>query len=227
MKVLALDTATSATAVAVQRGDGSVVEARHDPGPGERPGHAGRLLALIDQALAEAEDSLDAIDRLAVGTGPGSFTGLRIGIATARGLAQAQGIELVGVSTLLALAEAAAERADEATVLAMIDARRGEAFAAAWSGGRDVLAPAALGPDALRGAVSELPTPILAVGEGAIRFRLEIEPAGAAVPPDDDLLHRVSARPMCRLAAAAKPDRIEAVLPEYLRLPDAETARRH
>jgi tRNA threonylcarbamoyladenosine biosynthesis protein TsaB len=66
----------------------------------------------------------------------------------------------------------------------------------------------------------------MAVGEGAVRFRAEIEPAGTTVPPDDDPLHRVSARPMCRLAAAAKPGRIEAVLPEYLRLPDAETARR-
>ena len=226
MRVLAFDTASAATAVAVQAADGSVAESRHDPGPGERPGHGERLLALVEKTLADAGESLQRIDRLAVGTGPGSFTGLRIGVATARALAQAHGIGLVGVSTLQALADAASEHAGEATVLAMLDARRGEAFAAAWQGERRMLAPAALDPAALRRAVAQLPRPLLAVGEGAVRFRAEIEPAGTTVPPDDDPLHRVSARPMCRLAAAAEPGRIEAVLPEYLRLPDAETARR-
>ena len=226
MRVLAFDTATAATAVAVGLDDGSVVEARHDPDPGERPGHSDRLLRLVEQVLQQAGGSLERLDRLAVGTGPGSFTGLRIGVATGRALAQANGLPLVGISTLRALAEAAAESAGGRTILALIDARRGEAFAAAWRGDRKLLAPAALGPDGLRRAAAELPAPVLAVGDGAIRFRAEIEPAGTAVPPDDDPLHRVSARPMCRLAVAVRPGRNEAVLPEYLRPPDAETSHR-
>lgn len=221
-----MDTATAATAVALDRGDGAVFEARHDPGAGERPGHAGRLLGLIEEALAAAGVGLEDVGRLAVGTGPGSYTGLRIGVATARALAQAQGARLVGVSTLRTLAEGALERAGVAARLAAVDARRGEAFAAAWRDGEELLAPGALSPAALARAAAGLPRPLLAIGEGTLRFRQEIEPAGAAIPPDDDPIHRVSAAPMCRLARATEPGALEAVLPEYLRLPDAEIARR-
>jgi tRNA threonylcarbamoyladenosine biosynthesis protein TsaB len=79
---------------------------------------------------------------------------------------------------------------------------------------------------ALARAAARLPAPVLAIGEGTLRFRHEIEPAGAAIPPDDDPIHRVSAAPLCRLARSAEPGAREAVLPEYLRLPDAEVARR-
>lgn len=228
MIVLAFDTATAATAVAVRRSEGTVAEARHDPGPGERPGHAVRLLALIEEVLAQAGLSLSEVDRLGVGVGPGSFTGLRIGVATARGLAQAHRIGLVGVSTLRALAAGAAEAEGDAgdTVLAVLDARRGEAFVGAWRGEDEVLAPAALSPDELARTARALPGPVRAVGEGALRFRDQIEPAGVAVAREDDPVHRVSARPMCRLAAVKDPGRREAVLPEYLRLPDAELTRR-
>ncbi|HKG17272.1 MAG TPA: tRNA (adenosine(37)-N6)-threonylcarbamoyltransferase complex dimerization subunit type 1 TsaB [Solirubrobacteraceae bacterium] len=226
MTILAMDTATAATAVALDRGDCAVFEARHDPAAGERPGHASRLLGLIEETLAAAGVALDDVGRLAVGTGPGSYTGLRIGVATARALAQAHGAQLVGVSTLRALAEGAAEREGRGARLAVLDARRGEAFAAAWRDGEELLAPAALAPAALARAAAGLPRPVLAIGEGTLRFRHEIEPAGAAIPPDDDPIHRVSAAPMCRLARAAEPGAREAVLPEYLRLPDAEIARR-
>ena len=96
-----MDTATPATAVAVWAPDGTEVERRDDPGPGERPAHAARLLALVDEVVP----GWDAIERIAVGIGPGGFTGLRIGIATARALAQARDLPLVGVSSLAALAE--------------------------------------------------------------------------------------------------------------------------
>lgn len=226
MILLAFDTATAATAVALDRGDGAVFETRHDPTSGERPGHATRLLGLIEDALAAAGVQPAEVRRVAVGTGPGSYTGLRIGVATARALAQAHGVQLVGVSTLRTLAEAAAERAGRAARLAVLDARRGEAFAAAWRDGEELLAPAALSPPALLRAAAALPSPVLAIGEGTLRFRKDIGPAGAAIPPDDDPIHRVSAAPMCRLARAAEPGEREAVLPEYLRLPDAEVARR-
>lgn len=226
MRLLAFDTATSATVVGFQQADGAVLEARHDPQPGERPGHACRLLELVATVLGRAGEELGVVERLAVGTGPGSFTGLRIGVATARGLAQATGAALVGISTLRALAEGARPGAEGRTVLAVLDARRGEAFAAAWGDGRRLLEPAALGPDGLAATVAELPAPVVAVGEGALRFRAEIEPAGAAIAPDDDPVHRVSARALCALGAMQEPAEREAVLPEYLRLPDAEINRR-
>jgi tRNA threonylcarbamoyladenosine biosynthesis protein TsaB len=232
VNVLGFDTATPATAVAVLRADGELLEARHDPRPGERPGHATRLLPLVEEALAAAGLVPAGVDRVAVGVGPGSFTGLRIGVATARALAQATGAQLVGVSTLRALAAgaagadpgpaAAAAARPSSPVLAVLDARRGEAFAAAYAAAELLLPPAALAPDALARALDSLPGPPLAVGDGAIRFRASLEPAGATVPPDGDPLHRISARHTCRLGAEAEPGPPAAVRPEYLRLPDAE-----
>jgi tRNA threonylcarbamoyladenosine biosynthesis protein TsaB len=200
--ILGLDTATPATAVAVLPG----LERRHDPAPGERPGHAAHLLALV----AEVVEDWSAIERIAVGVGPGGFTGLRIGIATARALAQARDLPLVGVSSLAALAAP-----HEGVVTAVIDARRGEVFAA--SPGR--FEPLALAPDDL---AARLEPGSLAVGDGAVRFRGELERAGAVVPADDSPLHRVSALEVCRLGAAAEPTDRDALLPDYRREPDAK-----
>jgi tRNA threonylcarbamoyladenosine biosynthesis protein TsaB len=223
---LAFDTATPSTAVAVLRRDGRAIETRHDPAPGERPGHASRLLSLVEQALADAELGWDDVERLAVGTGPGTFTGLRIGIATARALAQARGIPLVGVSTLRALAEGVHEALPEAgCVVALLDARRGEAFAAAWTAGDERLAPVALGPEELARRVAELGPGALSVGDGAVRFRSTLERAGAVVPADGSPMHRVAARHLCRLAAGAPEGSLDAVLPDYVRLPDAQLPR--
>jgi tRNA threonylcarbamoyladenosine biosynthesis protein TsaB len=226
--VLGLDTATSATVVGVLGADGVVHEVRDDPPPGARPAHAARLLGAVDEALAAAGVGWDDVTRLAVGVGPGSFTGLRIGIATARGLAQARGLEIVGVSTLEALARGAeAER-----VLAVLDARRGEVFAAAWegSGGRDLIAvegfaPAALAPEALADKVRAMPVAPLAVGDGAVRFRGSLEAAGAQVPPDEDGVHRLRAEQVCKLGAEGSPTDRDALLPDYLREPDAVPRR--
>ena len=111
-------------------------------------------MSLIADVLERGGSGWDGLDRIAVGVGPGTFTGLRIGVSTARALARARGIELIGVSTLESLALAAAEAAPEA-VVAVLDARRGEVFAAAWetSGqelGQRLLDPVALAPEAAR-----------------------------------------------------------------------------
>ncbi len=231
MTVLAFDTATQATVAAVRRPDGAHFEARHDPAPGERPGHATRLLAVVEEALDRAGLGLGDVARIGVGTGPGSFTGLRIGVASARGLAQALEVPLVAVSTLRALAgEAgtASGSSHDATrpVLAVVDARRGEAFAAAYRGGEELLAPAAMTPAVLARAVAGLPRSPLAVGEGAVRFRAELQATGAAIPADDSPLHRVAGRHLGDLAAAGDAAGLEAVLPFYLRPPDAQRRRR-
>jgi tRNA threonylcarbamoyladenosine biosynthesis protein TsaB len=190
---------------------------------GERPGHASQLLPLANELLGEAGLAFTDLDRIAVGTGPGTFTGLRIGVATARGLAQAANAELVGVSTLRALAERAREDHPDGPVLAVLDARRGEAFAALYEGDEELSPPAAMTPELLAGLVRPN---ALAVGDGAVRFRAVLEPSGAVVPDDGSPLHTVSALTLARLAGRAGAADRESVVPDYLRLPDAEIALR-
>lgn len=218
MIVLALDTATAATVVGVARDGELLARGRHDPAAGERPGHVDRLLPLCAAALQEAGLRFADVDRIAAGVGPGTFTGLRIGVAAARALAQASGAELAAVSTLEALA-AAAEH--DGPVLPCIDARRGELFVAAFRGGARLAPPSAVRPEGLADAVSGAPGPWLACGDGAVRSRDRLEAAGAVVPDDADARHAVDAAALCRLAATAPAVGRDALVPDYVRPPDA------
>jgi tRNA threonylcarbamoyladenosine biosynthesis protein TsaB len=246
--VLGFDTSTPSTAVALRLTDGHTGEARDDPAAGAHPGHATRLLDMAQALLGDAAVSWSEIDRIAVGLGPGTFTGLRVGIATARGLAQSLSVDLVGVSSPRALAAvalragalpatAAAPRdGSAAAVLAVIDARRGEAFAAAYQADaqgspHQLAAPRALPPQELASVIAEAHETAgsdalrwLAVGDGAIRFRAELEAAGAQVEPDSSQLHRISAAAICELGALAQAQAVQEILPDYCRRPDAELA---
>jgi len=247
VRVLAFDTATRATTVALS-GVGEVVyAARDDPRPGERPGHATRLLPLTAMVLDRAGIGWDEVDRIAVGVGPGTFTGLRIGIATARALARARDIPLVGVSTLQSLALAGPRGAAVVAgadggampsrlldaVVAVIDARRGEVFAAGWRIAEveafeaALLLPHPFAPEALAELLAPLGPTTLAIGDGAIAFREVLERSGAFIPDDDSQLHRVTATNHCRLAAGLEATVPDEVRPDYLRAPDAEMARRN
>jgi tRNA threonylcarbamoyladenosine biosynthesis protein TsaB len=216
--VAGIDTATPSTVAGVLLGDGRVIEARDDPGEGSRGNHAARVLPLLEAALAEGGVGWADVGRIAVGVGPGGFTGLRIGIATARALAQSRALPLVPVSSLAALAGGAGP----GPVAAVLDARRGEVFAAAWDGGRELLAPVALPPSALAERLLALDLHLQAVGDGAVRFRQELEGAGVAVPVDGSAVHRIAAAPLCRLGAAAEPADRDRLLPDYRREPDAK-----
>ncbi|HEX4436938.1 MAG TPA: tRNA (adenosine(37)-N6)-threonylcarbamoyltransferase complex dimerization subunit type 1 TsaB [Solirubrobacteraceae bacterium] len=227
MILLGFDTATNATSVALRLGDGSVTEARDDPAAGAHPGHATRLLAMADGLLKNAGAGTGDVDRIAVGVGPGTFTGLRVGVATARGLAQSSGAELVAVSSLRALAGPALEDRGEGAVLAVIDARRSEVFAAAYAtGGGELAAGRALGPGAIASLIEEAGiASARALGDGAVRYRTELEAAGLDVAPDDSPLHLLRAAAICARAASSEiPVSSEPVLPDYLRRPDAELA---
>ncbi len=236
--VLAFDTATPATVAGLSIAGRRLLARRDDPAPGARPGHAQRLLALCQDMLDEAELGWPDVERLGVGVGPGTFTGLRIGVATARALSQATGAELVAISTLEALAagaraawpEAGQPAASEAlspAVAAVIDARRGEVFAATWdSAGRALSAPAAVPPESLPALADPAFGPWLAVGDGAVGFRDRLEPALVTVPCDGSRLHRLDAAALCGLAASGSAVDREALLPQYVRRPDAEISRR-
>lgn len=233
MKVLGFDTATLATTVALLDDRArEVVHVRDDPPAGSRPNHATRLMPMIVEVLGRAGIDWNQVDRIAVGIGPGTFTGLRIGISTARALAQARGIPAVGVSTLQSLAlggslaSQAAARTD--AVLPVLDARRGEVFAACWRRGEitdplsALVPPRVLTPEALAELTASLPVSALAIGDGARRFRPVLERSGVLIPGEDSDVHRVSAINHCHLARVLRAGAPDEIVPEYLRIPDAE-----
>lgn len=198
MLTLAFDTATDvATSALVD--DGEVLA--------ERSSRAVTLLEDVDALLRQGGANARDLDALAVGIGPGSFTGVRIGLATARGLALALDLRGAGVSTLDALAAGAPGATP------VVDARRREVFALV-GGNATVLAPADLQVE--QGEVC--------VGDGAIRYRAVFEENGAVVPPDDDERHRPCARFHAQLAGELGP--VDAIEPLYLRAPDAKTSAR-
>jgi tRNA threonylcarbamoyladenosine biosynthesis protein TsaB len=190
---------------------------------GGRPLHAQALLPALERA-ADAAGGWAEVELLAAGTGPGSFTGLRIGLATARALAGAAGIGSAGVGTLDALAAGIPEGTGEDGRLAVIDARRGEVFAALYDGGGGrIWGPAVLSPGQLAERVRDEDRSPLGAGSGALRFRQELAESGVRIPPDSDPVHRVAARHICALGAGAE---VHAGLePIYLRPPDAERWR--
>jgi len=189
MLILAFDTATDVATSALVR-EGEVL--------GERTGRAVSVLADADELLRAAALTPGDLDLLAVGVGPGSFTGVRIGLAAARGLALALDLPAAGVSTLDALAAGAPG------ALPVIDARRSEVF----------VPDGAAAPATLDVAGATL------VGSGAVRYRDVFEAAGAVVPPDDDERHIPRARFHAQLARDPGP--AELVEPLYVRAPDAK-----
>jgi tRNA threonylcarbamoyladenosine biosynthesis protein TsaB len=196
MLILAFDTATNVATSALVEGSRTL---------GERVGVAGRLLEDVDDLLAAADARPTELGGVVAGTGPGSFTSLRMGLMAARALGLALDVQVAGVSTLDALASGAPG------ALPVIDARRGEVFTVI-DGETVAASPGRLGNSLLQGQIC--------VGDGAVRYRDVLEAAGAEVPPDDSDLHVPRASLHARLARDFGP--AELVEPIYVRAPDAD-----
>jgi tRNA threonylcarbamoyladenosine biosynthesis protein TsaB len=225
MVVLALDTTTRGGSCALMR-DGRLVRERAGDPALEQGERLPRDLARL---LEEAGATLRDIGLLAVATGPGSFTGLRVGIATMQGLAMATDTPLIGVSALDALAHVGGrdERAEQARVATWMDAWRGEIFAALYSGGREIEAPLVAKPAIVLAALG--PAPTVFVGDGAELYQrliLEAHGGGAqfANPVAPLLAGAVATLATVAYRQGLRPPP-HAVRPVYVRRPDAELAR--
>lgn len=219
MNVLGLDSATAVASVGLVSDGVSTVERR-------RPmvaSHARSLLLLIDEVLNAAGVCLADLDRLAVSIGPGSFTGLRVGLATIKGLALGSGLQVVGVPTLAAYAVALGPR--PGLVWPVLDARKGEVYVASyrWHGDEieEVMPPSALTPDAL---ATRFRAPCALVGDG-------VEAYGASWPSEAGMTHiplaclAPSGAVVARLGATRGPTPLDVLEPHYCRRSEAEVHR--
>lgn len=234
MLILAVETATEAAGVALAD-DGGVAVAVSVP-RGRR--HAETVTPAVEFACRRAGVALADIDAVAVDVGPGLFTGLRVGIATAKGLGFALGCPLVTASSLEVLAHAGADVIGSGLIVPVVDARRGEVFTARLRSGRDgVVAEGPeelLTPDDLAARLEGVDEPVLLVGDGALRYRDLLESAPTSGPPAAGAPTRHVAGPLlahppvavlarlglARLAAGAVHDP-GGVSPRYLRPADA------
>ncbi len=227
MKILAIDTALPAVSACVLSEGATAPEAEETLGM-ER-GHAEALLPLIERVMAQVEGGFSALGRVAVTVGPGSFTGLRVGIAAARAIALAWEVPAVGVSTLAALAAPLILEEKPGTVVVAVDARHGHVYFAAFhEDGRLLLAPrfgdvreavASLGPGPLRLAGSG--APMLAIQAWSQGLAAEI--VGERIAPDIAFVARLGlladpatapARPLYLKAPDAKPSVTAPLAPE-------------
>ena len=227
--LLALETATSALSVALLRGKNLLDEERAAPGPA-----AETLLPAIDSLLARAEVTIADLDAFAVSIGPGSFTSLRVGIATAKGLAFGSGRPVAAVPTLAALACRTADAGDSElrTRVALLDARRGEVYAAGWRlAGEAGVAEAALPVEGVYTPAElarALPPRALLVGEGVALCGervLELAETDARLgPPCEPRAADVGVLGLRLLVEGRGVDAADLV-PRYVRRADAEVKR--
>lgn len=229
MPDLAIDTATETLSIALG-GGGEVI--------GETEIAAGRshlelLLPAVDRLLASHRVSLSDLEAICVGIGPGTFSGLRVGVATARGIAQGLGLPITGSGSLEALAGglAALPETRGSHILPVIDAKRGQVFSRLFlPDDAGELRPRSeimcLEPDELVAAVSRrVSGPVFAGGDGAELYARIFSERGMAMPGPGDPAHRIKARyhlPVDRPATGFSLERAASVVPLYVREPDAD-----
>lgn len=211
MRLLAIDTALEACSVGIADGDAPLILMSETIGRG----HAERLMGMVEAAMREAGLAFRDLDRIAVTIGPGSFTGVRVGIAAARGLALVVGCPVVGIGTLAALAGKARVIAGARPVLAALDARRSEVYAQAFDADGTPRGPAIVAAPAL--VAESFAGDMVLAGSGADLVR-------AMLASDTPVVHRDAAPDIgavLRLGLAA-PSPAGPPRPFYLRPPDAK-----
>lgn len=228
MNIIGIETTTERLSAALITTDRRTFERREDT----RSAHCELLAKFISELTGEAGVALDAVDGIAVSVGPGSFTGLRIGIATAMGLAYGLGVKTCGVGTLEALAWNTGQR--EGLVCPLIDAKRGEAYAAVFRMGAGrpgiVVEPAAVPVNKLAALLDGLKEPVTITGPGVEKFRPLLESAGgptlAFVSPEAAKPSAVAVAELGMLVfeAGGGVGPVE-LQPVYLRRSDAELAK--
>ncbi len=220
--LLALDTATRQATAAVSRGETILAAAGR-----EVTTHSEGLLALIQQVMGEAGVAAGALDGVVCGRGPGSFTGLRIGLATAKGICFAGGIPLVCVSSLVALGRGGGRWLEsqgqerDGLVAAVLDARRKEVFCGLFRAGVAVDQEQVLSPEAAGRYLGELGESALLCGDGAVLYREQLP--GALAP---DGLHTIRAEELALAGLgrvlAGEADELHEAVPQYIRASDAK-----
>ena len=215
MLILAFDASTSVVTVVVARQEDDERRVLAEASVTSR-GASEALLPAAHAVLELAGESFADVDHVLVGTGPGTFTGIRIAVSTARSLSLGAGTTLSGNSTLAALA-APAIAGGHSDVLAVLDAKRGEVFAQRFSG------KAAGGLLCAKSEEISLKDSPLIIGDGAVRYRDILSGLGH-IPPDGSPSHRVTATGHV-LSADLTPVELDSLVPIYVREPDAEVRR--
>ena len=222
MKILAVDTATSACSVALAEDGGTIAELNFFRGQT----HSKHLTGMVDALLDVAAVKIEAVDAYAVDSGPGTFTGLRIGMAAIKGLATATGKPVVGVSSLDVLAGQAGSFSGH--ICCMIDARRGEVYTAHYvtdNGTVDKISDEkAMSP---RKVVQAITGPCLFIGSGAVAYRdVILEFANKSSRFTDNELNHLKASTVARMGIQKLRARDfsgdESLVPNYIRRSDAE-----
>ena len=220
MRLLAFDTATLLATSAVT--DNETVLARRQR---QVTTHSEGLLALIDETLRAAETGIAELDAIVCGRGPGSFTGLRIGLATAKGLCLAADKPLLCVSSLVGCAGAVAGAGHEGPVAVLLDARRDQVYCGLFDRLRLLEPEVLLEPAELRRHLGTRPSLVVA-GDGALRYHAE---HFSDLPLAADACHAIEAEHLAfaarARAAAGDFDDLERVVPTYLRPPDVRAPR--
>lgn len=225
MKILSIDTTVIAGSVALSDGSSLVAQEQQDADGT----HSEKLLVSVDNVLEEAGWDRADIDGIAVAVGPGSFTGLRIGLAAAKGLAMAFGIPIAGASSLKALALNG--RGWNGVVVPLIDARRGEIYAAAWRVGEDgrmegVMEECVMPPATLVESLTRIDGDLMLVGDGATAYENALSEGlgerARIARGDESRSHAVSLAALTLERLARGGDDLASISPNYIRRSDAE-----
>ncbi|MBT3181820.1 MAG: tRNA (adenosine(37)-N6)-threonylcarbamoyltransferase complex dimerization subunit type 1 TsaB [Deltaproteobacteria bacterium] len=226
MKILSIDTTSMRGSFALSEGESCISQIQQS----KPDTHSAKLLETIDTLFQQSNWKLKDIEGVAVAVGPGSFTGLRIGLATAKGIALSLGIPIVGVSSLKSLSINGSDA--EKSILTLIDARRGELYAALWKrDGKKISIPTmdecVLSPEKLVEEVKSIGTTCYAVGDGALEYHKFLEDElgdTIRIAQGNEVLPMAHNLALVALAKfeSHEGDDLTMLVPNYVRQSDAE-----